>query len=129
MTGEKRDRWLQLCTLAADEQDPKKMSVLASEINRLLEEKQRRLGIEKGGEKEPLSVILPGTVEKIIRPLHPEIPEKAQISIQGADDLYREIRINNELQADDGQKAALKEGAQVDVTVQAEPEDTTRKTN
>jgi hypothetical protein len=40
--------------------------------------------------KKP-SVTLPGTVEHIIKPSHPSEPEKAQIAIEGADDLYREI--------------------------------------
>jgi hypothetical protein len=35
---------------------------------------------------------LPGTVDKIIKPVVPSEPEKAQIDIEGADDLYREIR-------------------------------------
>ena len=38
---------------------------------------------------------LRGTVEKIIAPLSPSQPEKAQIEVHGADDLYREIRIEN----------------------------------
>ena len=32
-----------------------------------------------------------GTVEKIIKPISPMEPEKAQITIPEADDLYREI--------------------------------------
>lgn len=69
-------------------------------------------------------VILPGTVEKIIKPLDPTEPEKAQISIEGADDLYRELRIENQLTANDGSKTSLKPGEQVDVTVEADPKST-----
>ena len=36
-------------------------------------------------------------VRKIIKPAHPTQPEKAEISIDEADDLYREIRIENTL--------------------------------
>jgi hypothetical protein len=36
-----------------------------------------------------------GNVDKVIKPVIPSEPEKAQISIQGADDLYREIRIES----------------------------------
>ena len=43
------------------------------------------------------NVTLPGKVEKIIPAPRPEDPEKAQISVDGADTLYREIRIENEL--------------------------------
>jgi len=41
---------------------------------------------------EKPSVTLPKTVEKIIKPSEPSEPEKAQIAIEGADDLYRELR-------------------------------------
>jgi len=42
-------------------------------------------------QSEKPSTTLPGTVEKIIKPAHPSLPEKAQIAVEGADDLYREI--------------------------------------
>ena len=45
MQGEKKERWMELCALAAVEQDPKKLIELVQEINALLEEKERRLGI------------------------------------------------------------------------------------
>jgi hypothetical protein len=40
---DKRERWMELAALAADEQDPKKLSELVNEIDRLLKEKQDRL--------------------------------------------------------------------------------------
>lgn len=73
------------------------------------------------------SVTLAGKVEKIIAPLDPEEPEKVQISIPSADTLYREIRIENKLQDHDGEDVSLKPGADVDVTVEAEPKETTPK--
>ena len=45
MQGETKERWMQLCGQAAVEQDPHKLLVLVKEINDLLEEKERRLGI------------------------------------------------------------------------------------
>ncbi len=74
---------------------------------------------------EKPSVTLPGTVEKIIKPVHPREPEKAQITVEGADELYQEIRIENSLTDENGDKVRLKKGAQVDVTVEAEPGATT----
>ena len=76
---------------------------------------------------EKPSVTLPGTVEKIIQPLHPDQREKAQIAIQGADDMYREIRIENSLKAENGNEVRLKKGAEVDVTVEADQEATRPK--
>jgi hypothetical protein len=43
MNGEKKKRWMQLCEQAASEQDPKKLSELVREIDRVLGEKQNRL--------------------------------------------------------------------------------------
>ena len=48
---------------------------------------------------EKPSTTLPGTVEKIIKSPHPGVPEKAQISVEAA-------------------------GVEVEVTVEAKPEDT-----
>jgi hypothetical protein len=73
---------------------------------------------------EKSSTTLPATVEKIITPLTPDDPEKAQIAIEGADDLYREIRIENTLVDENGDKVRLKAGADIEVKVEAPPEAT-----
>jgi hypothetical protein len=78
-------------------------------------------------QSDTTSVTLPGTVEKIIKPVVPGEPEKAQIAVEGGDDLYREIRIDNTLQNEKGEDVSLKPGAQVEVTVEAPPEATTPK--
>ena len=71
---------------------------------------------------EKPSISLPGTVDKIIRPPDPREPEKAQINIEeGADPLYKEIRIENSLVDEHGNAVKLKEGARVEVTVEASP--------
>jgi hypothetical protein len=76
---------------------------------------------------EKPSVTLPGTVEKVIPPIDPSEPEMAQITVEGAEDLYREIRVENTLQDQAGNPVALKEGADVEVTIEAEKESTTPK--
>jgi hypothetical protein len=63
----------------------------------------------------------PGKVQKIIKPIDPAEPEKAEISVHGADDLYREIRIENTLHNGDGETVGLKPGADVEVVVEADP--------
>jgi hypothetical protein len=73
---------------------------------------------------EKPSATMPGTVEKIIKSPLPDEPEKAQISVDGADPLYREIRIDNTLTNENGEEVRLKPGAQVEVTVEAEAEAT-----
>lgn len=69
----------------------------------------------------------PGTVEKIIKPADPRDPEKAQINVHGAEPLYQEIRIDNTLTDENGAEVKLKEGAEVEVHVEADKSATTPK--
>ena len=41
--------------------------------------------------------------------------------------LYKEIRVENKLQDGDGNEVSLKPGAQVEVTIEADPQDTKPK--
>lgn len=70
--------------------------------------------------KEKPTVTLPGKVEKVIPAAYHDEPEKAQIAVEGADPLYDEIRVKNELTDEKGDPVRLKEGADVDVTVEAD---------
>ena len=70
---------------------------------------------------------LRGTVEKVIKPTLPGEPEKVQLGIEKADDLYREIRVENVLTDENGDQVGLKPGAEVDVIVEAESNATIKK--
>ena len=76
---------------------------------------------------EMTSVTFAGTVDKIIVSPQPREHEKAQISIEGADELYKEIRIENSLTDENGEEVSLKKGAEVEVTVEADKDATTPK--
>jgi len=69
--------------------------------------------------------VFPGKVERLIPP-HSRTgePEKAQIAVEGADHLYREIRVPNALRDEDGQTVKLQQGAQVELKIEADPADT-----
>ena len=71
---------------------------------------------------EKASVTLSGTVEKIIPSPDPDASEKAQIAVEGAEDLYREIRVDNTLKDATGEEVSLKLGSEVDVTIEADKE-------
>jgi len=75
--------------------------------------------------KKKPKTIKHGTVKKIIKSPHPSVPEKAEVEVHEADELYKEIRIDNELQDEHGKKVKLKEDAPVDITVEADPNATT----
>jgi hypothetical protein len=78
---------------------------------------------------EKSSAILPGRVDKIIKSPFPAEPEKAQISVKGADHLYREIRIDNNLTNENGDEVRLKLGAHVAVKLEADTKNTIVKSN
>jgi hypothetical protein len=79
-------------------------------------------------EPDKATVTLPGTVEKIIPAVGNMVPEQAQINIEGAEDLYREVRIENTLQDAGGNEVSLKKGADVEVTIKADPDSVKPKT-
>jgi hypothetical protein len=57
---------------------------------------------------EKPSVTLPGKVKKIIPGVVSTMPDKAQIAVEGADHLYKEIRVENTLQDENGKPVSLK---------------------
>jgi hypothetical protein len=73
------------------------------------------------------AVKLPGTVEKVIPPSYSSEAEKAEIAVDGAEPLYQEIRIENVLEDEEGNKVGLKPGAQVEITIEADQQQTSPK--
>jgi hypothetical protein len=70
---------------------------------------------------------LRGKVQKVLKPIVPLEPEKAQIGLDEADELYREIRVENALTDENGERVRLKPGAEVDVILEADTDATTKK--
>ena len=65
--------------------------------------------------------VKPAKVQKVIKSSIRGVPEKAEIAVEGADELYKEIRIENRLEDANGNEVKLKPGAKVEVAVEAEP--------
>ena len=68
-------------------------------------------------------------MQKVLKPIVPLEPEKAQISVDEADELYREIRVENALTDENGERVRLKPGAEVDVILEADTDATTKKSD
>jgi hypothetical protein len=68
------------------------------------------------------STTLPGSVDKIVKPPATGEREQAQIAVEGADRIYKEIRIENALTDDLGHEVRLEPGDKVKVTIASEPE-------
>jgi hypothetical protein len=79
------------------------------------------------GKREKPSTTLPGTVQKIIKTPNPKAPEQAEIVVENAEELYREIRVENTLVNEKGEEVCLKPGAPVEVTIEANEKDTIKK--
>jgi hypothetical protein len=75
---------------------------------------------------EQPSITMPGIVDKIISSPRPSPSEKAEISVDGADRQYRDIRIENTLTDEHRGDVRLKKDAHVQVTVTAETKDVNR---
>jgi hypothetical protein len=75
----------------------------------------------KENDSKKASTKLPGTVQRVIKP-HPGSgePEKAQIAVEGADDLYRELRVPNKLTDENGNPVKLKPGTEVEVKIESD---------
>jgi hypothetical protein len=68
-----------------------------------------------------VSTTLPGTVDRIIKAPHGG-RERVQIGVEGADHVYKDIRIENALTDDLGQEVRLEPGAKVEITIASGPE-------
>jgi len=73
---------------------------------------------------EQPSVIMPGTVEKIIPSTSSRQPEKVQVEVDEAAPHHRDLRFENTLTDENGDDVKLKKGAHVDVTITSQHEGT-----
>lgn len=106
----------------ANEHDPAKIIDLAKELTKALDDEAtlNKIEAEKVNGEMP-TVTLSGVVQKIVKSVGAE-PEKAEITLQGAEDLYKEIRIDNALVSASGETVPMKPGTEVDVTIVARDE-------
>ena len=71
-------------------------------------------------------VTLSATVEKVLPAKYAE-PEKLQISVDGCDELFSELRVENALKDESGDSVTLKRGAHLEVTINADSEALAKK--
>ena len=68
-----------------------------------------------------------GTVTNILPSLDPREPDKAEIHIRDAESLYQELRVPNLFRDKKGRQVQLKQGAEVEVRIEADKDATTPK--
>lgn len=130
MTPEERERMNELCVQIQEEKNYDQFAIQLRELADLLVRKQQRRFTNHPQliwhRNRPWKTV-PAVVNKVIKTGLAREPEKAEISISPADYLFREIRIENSLTSPSGDAVALKPGAHVDVTFEADPKDTAGK--
>jgi hypothetical protein len=130
VTPAERERMDSLSLRIQEEKNSDKFATLLRELSQLVGRKARRLNDQVADldfqRTRPWRTV-PAVVQKIVKPLYPGQSEKVEIQIAAADDLFREVRIENTLTDANGQAVALKNGARVDVTFEADADDTVKK--
>lgn len=71
---------------------------------------------------------MPAVVNKVLKQFSPSGMEKVEISILDADDLFREIRVENLLTDGKGNMLALQPGVHLDVRLEADRDSLNPKT-
>ena len=124
MTPEECERMNCLCTGIQEEKDYNAFAALLRELSELIARKEQRRFKQHPKlvwqRNRPWKTV-PAVVNKLVKPVADQ-PEKIEISITGAEELFREIRIENKFTGVDGVPVALTDGAHVDVTFEAENE-------
>jgi hypothetical protein len=128
MTPEERRRMNSLSLRIQDETDSCRFEGLVVELNEVIGSKQRRFSREHPNAAgwRPLRPwkAVTGIVRKLLTPNYATQPQKIEISILDADDLFREIRVANSFISPDGGSVSLKAGVQVHITIEADLKDT-----
>jgi hypothetical protein len=110
MTTEERQRMNSLCFQIQEETNHQKFEALARELNELIVRKKRRFSQHDGisaWQRTRRWRTVSGVVPKIVESTYPGPVEKVEISIAAAEDLFREIRIENTFTDIDGQLVSL----------------------
>ncbi len=131
MTPEERQRMNSLSLRIQQEKDYCRFEGLVGELYEVIGCKQRRFSHEhldaSGWRPTKPWKVVTGVVRKVLAPIYAAQPERVEISIPDAVDLFREIRIANSFMSPDGRSVALKAGARVHITLEADRKDTVPK--
>lgn len=122
MTPEERIRMNELCARIQEEGNYQNFAALLREMSSLIERKEQRRFPDQpkiAWVRNKPWTSMTATANKILSSIGgPQ--RKVEISIAVADDLFREIRIENRLMGVDGNPVELTKGAQLTVTFEAD---------
>jgi len=131
MTPEERTRMNELCAGIQQEKDYENFAAMLHEMSELIERKEQRRFPNQPkvvwARNKPWTSV-PATANKILSSIDGP-KRKVEISVPAADDLFREIRIENKLMGLDGKPVTLTAGARLMITLEAEISGTVRDPN
>ena len=107
------------CALVTAEHNPEALDQLQARLKIMCVQYLRERSPARQGSYGEKRRKLRGKVEQIIRLAVPSDREKVHIGIEEADDLYTEIRVENVVADEKGDKSKLNPGEDVDVIVEA----------
>jgi hypothetical protein len=132
MTPDEREQMNQLCLRIQEEKDYEKFAAQLLELSELIDRKLERRFRDRPKlvwhRTRPWKTV-PAVVNKVLPAKYPNTPDKVEVSISAADPLFKEVRLENALNTPDGQTVALRGGARLDVTFEAEIADTVKLTS
>ena len=130
MSPQERDRMNSLCIQVQEEKKYHRFEALLQELSALVRQKELRFPeYDRASNQQrtrPWKKVS-GNVQRIIKDAYNYRADVVEINIPQADDLFREIRIENTFADLDGQKVSLKQGAHLEITFEADAKDTVRK--
>ena len=129
MTPEECQRMNLICTAIQEETDHGRFVTMLQELSELIAQKEQR----RFQQYPPLVwkrdkpwKAVPAVVKKLIKPAFGN-PEKIEIALSPADDLFREVRIANTFTAVDGGQVSVADGAEMVVTFEVETKTATNR--
>lgn len=125
MTSEERARMNNLCLGIQEERDYNKFAAMLHEMAELIGRKEQRRFPQYPSvtwRRNKTWKAVSAVVQKTLKPVLPDQPEKVEIAVIPADHLFREIRIENKFTDVDGGPVSLATGAKLTVTLEAETE-------
>src|SRR3954471_9627238 len=123
MTPEERNRMNSLCIGIQEETDYKKFVAMLHEMSELIALKERRRFHQFPAlvwqRNKPWKTVS-AKVNKVVQPYTPGQSVRVEIALMEAEDLFREIRIENRFTDVDGTPMSLPMGTELEVTFEAE---------
>jgi hypothetical protein len=114
MTPLERDRMNSLCIEVQEEKNYHRFEALLQELSALVRQKELRFPeYDRASNRQRTSPWkkVSGNVQKIIKDAYNYRADVVEIDIPEADNLFREVRIENAFTDPDGQNVSLKQGA------------------